>query len=381
MKDYINPNLKLGIIKGGQLGRMFIQEALNYNIDCYVMDSEEDSPCSTLATQFFLGDAANFQHVYEFGKQVDILTIEFEHINIEALEKLKQEGLPIYPDPSILKIIQDKGYQKLFFQENKIPTADFVLCENKKEIEEKLDFYPAVQKTRTAGYDGKGIYKIKTPQQIKNAFNTPSVLEKMVDIEKEISVIIARDHNGKTAIYPVIELIFHPEKNLVETLFAPARISKDQEKKAIKIAETIAEKLKIIGLLAVEMFVDTSGNILVNELAPRTHNSGHHTIEANYTSQFEQHLRAILNLPLGSTKALMPAVMVNLLGEENHEGPALYTGLSKALEHEGVFVHLYGKKITKPHRKMGHATILCKDIDEGLKLSEKIQKTIKIINE
>jgi 5-(carboxyamino)imidazole ribonucleotide synthase len=378
MKKTFQDELKIGIIKGGQLGRMLIQEMLNWNLKSFVLDNDVDAPCRECCTEFMQGDAENFDDVYHFGKKVDLLTIEYEHIHIGALEKLEQEGLAVLPSPRILKIIQDKGLQKKFYQENDIPTADFVLIENKNELTSHSNFLPAVQKTRKSGYDGKGVQKITSEADFARAFDEPSVLERKIDFEKEISVLIARNASGQTATFPIVELDFHPEKNLVEFLHAPADLSKSTEEEALKIVQKLAESLNLVGLLAVEMFVLKDGKVLVNEIAPRPHNSGHHTIEANYTSQYEQHLRAILNLPLGSTKMIMPACMVNLLGEEGYEGPARYAGMEKVLEMEGVFVHLYGKKMTKPFRKMGHVTILAENIEKAREKAILVKNTLKV---
>ncbi len=375
---------RLGIIKGGQLGRMLIQDLLKYDIKTFVLDDDTDAPCKACCNEFFAGDPGDFKTLYRFGKKVDLLTIEFEHVNTDALEKLQKEGLAIFPSPEILKMIQDKGLQKEFYKNHGIPTADFMLIKNKKELSGKLlkhaDLLPAVQKTRKAGYDGKGVVQLKTASDLSRAFDAPSVLEKKIDFTKEIAVIVARNAAGEMATYPVVELEFHPQKNLVEFLSAPAKISKKTATQGLKIAKKIASTLKIVGLLAVEMFVLKNGKVLVNEIAPRPHNSGHHTIEANLTSQFEQHFRAIYGLPLGSTKMRSPAAMINLLGEEGHEGPVKYQGLEKVMVMEGVFVHLYGKAKTKPYRKMGHVTILAKNIAQAKQKAILVKQTLKVIS-
>jgi 5-(carboxyamino)imidazole ribonucleotide synthase len=363
MSQIFYQNFRLGVLGGGQLGRMLIQSAVDLNIDVAVIDPDPNAPCKNITTSFQTGDIRNFNEVYNFGKNCDVITIEIENVNTEALEQLQKEGKKVFPQPDIIKLIQNKRKQKEFYKANNIPTAEFILVDNKEDLHQHVDFLPFVQKLGTAGYDGRGVMKMRSPADFNKAFEAPSLIEKLIDFEKEISVIVARNERGEIRSFPVVELVFHPEKNLVEYLKSPASISEEACEKAENIAKFVIEKLGMIGLLAVEMFLDKEGNILVNEVAPRTHNSGHHTIEANLTSQFDQHLRAILNLPLGSTEAILPAAMVNLLGEDGYEGLARYEGLDKVLALSGVHVHLYGKKITKPFRKMGHVTIT--DTDSG----------------
>jgi 5-(carboxyamino)imidazole ribonucleotide synthase len=369
--------LKVGIIKGGQLGKMLLQEAASFDIHALVMDNDPHCPCRPLA-DFTLGDCDNFEDVYSFGKKVDVLTFEYEHINIEALKRLKSEGVVIYPDPSVIEIVQNKATQKDFYRQHGIPTADFKLISNRMALRMHEDFFPAIQKTCKAGYDGKGIYKIANKDDMASAFDEPSILEQWVDFKKEISVLVARNAHGQCAIYPTVEMEFHPEKNLVEFLLCPANIPKEIDAKAKDIAMTIAQKLNLVGTLAVEMFIDQKDQVLVNEIAPRVHNSGHHTIEGSLTSQFEQHMRAVLGLPLGLTNLTLPSVMVNILGADGYDGPAAYEGIEEALALEGVFIHLYGKAITKPFRKMGHATILDKDINAALIKARQVKDLIKV---
>jgi len=371
-------HLKLGLIKGGQLGRMLLQEAPSFDLQSFVMDDNLHCPCRYLCYEFTQGDAMNFDDVYAFGKKVDVLTFEYEHINVEALKKLKAEGLSIYPDPNIIELVQDKGRQKEFYRRYSIPTADFQIVPNRLALKACTDFFPAVQKTCKAGYDGKGIFKLKDEADIPDAFNEPSVLEKHIDFDKEISIVVARSINGEVAVYRAVEMVFHPVKNLVEFLRCPADIPADVEKKATAIALRILHQLKLVGVLAVEMFITKDGQVLVNEIAPRVHNSGHHTIEAALTSQFEQHLRAVVGLPLGPTDMTTPSVMVNLLGDENFDGKAIYRGIEQALGLGGVYVHLYGKTITKPFRKMGHATIVDQDINKALERAHRVKELIKI---
>jgi 5-(carboxyamino)imidazole ribonucleotide synthase len=372
-------NFTLGVLGGGQLGRMLIQSAIDFNLDVHVLDPDKNAPCQHLAKQFSVGSLTNEDTVYHFGKQCDLLTIEIENVSAEGLERLQKEGISVYPQPHIIRLIQDKREQKQFYRDNNIPTADFVLTESKQDLYTLEDRLPAVQKLGKAGYDGRGVQIIRTKADFDKGFDAPGLVERLVDFEKEISVIVARNKAGEIQHFPVVELVFHPEHNLVEFLFAPADISEQIAQKAINIARQVIETLDMIGLLAVEMFVTKQGEVLVNEVAPRTHNSGHHTIEANYTSQFEQHLRAILNMPLGATTTKIPAAMVNLLGEEGYTGLAKYEGLEKVLAIEGVKVHLYGKKLTKPFRKMGHVTIIDEDINRLKEKARFVKETLKII--
>jgi 5-(carboxyamino)imidazole ribonucleotide synthase len=374
-----NNKLTLGILGGGQLGKMLIQAAMNLDIRVYVMDPDTNAPCKPYCHEFTCGSITDFDSVYRFGKRVDLLTIEIENVNTQALERLQAEGLPVYPQPDVITTIQDKGAQKRFLKKHKIPTAEFELIENRQQLESLNTSFPLVQKLRKAGYDGRGVAVMKSKKDLAKGFDAPSIVEEFVDFKKELSVIVARNASGKISVFPSIEMMFHPGANLVDYLVSPARISRAVEKKAEAIAINVARRLNIVGLAAVEMFVTKSGKVLVNEIAPRPHNSGHHTIEANVTSQYEQHLRAIFNLPFGSTDVKSPAVMVNILGEEGYEGIARYAGLEKVLGIEGSTIHLYGKEKTKPFRKMGHVTIIGKNVNSILKLAKKVKKTIKVI--
>ena len=358
MEKNFYSDLKIGVLGGGQLGRMMIQAAIDLNLEIHVLDPDKDAPCKNIASSFQVGSITDFQTVYDFGKQCDLITIEIENVNVQALTTLEAEGKMVYPQPHIIQMIQDKRLQKQFYQDHQIPTAPFVLTENKSDVELHTDFLPAVHKLGKAGYDGRGVQKLMSTNDLPLAFDAPGLLEKFVDFEKELSVIIARNKNGEVAVFPVVELVFHPLYNLVEYLFSPAAISDEIRLQAEDIANKLITQLDMIGLLAVEMFVTKTGEVLVNEIAPRTHNSGHQTIESNYTSQFDQHLRAILNLPLGATTLKIPSAMVNLLGEDGYNGIAKYQGIDSILGMEGAHVHLYGKKYTKPFRKMGHVTIV-----------------------
>ncbi len=371
--------INIGILGGGQLGRMLIQHAINLNLNISVLDPDKNAPCKHLVKKFTLGNLNDFETVYDFGKDKDLITIEIENVNVEALKALEKEGKKVYPQPHIIEMIQDKGLQKMFYQRNNIPSPDFFLVDNKKQISKYANYFPFFQKLRKGGYDGKGVVKLVNPHHIDKAFDEPSVLERLVDFDKELSVIVARSESGEIKCFPVVECEFNAEANLVEFLFSPANIKKRVEKDALKLASDIAEKLKIIGLLAVELFLTKDGKVLVNEIAPRTHNSGHHTIEGNITSQFEQQWRAILNLPLGDTSIVKAGVMVNLLGDFGYEGTAIYQGLEDVLKFSGVYVHLYGKAITKPFRKMGHATIVDSDVLKAKQKAKMVKNTLKII--
>jgi len=375
-------DIKLGIIAGGQLGKMLIQAASKWDITCYVLDKDVNCCCSSICKNFYCGDPDNFEDVYNFGKKVDILTYEIEHINIDALKKLKNEGLPIYPDPSILAIIQDKGQQKTFFKDHDIPTANFKLYCNKEEILQDITsnklVFPFVQKLRR-GYDGRrAVVSVNKEEEISDLFDGPTVVERKIDIKKELSIIASRNPSGQIISFPAVEMVFNRNANILDSLISPADIQSKIEIKAEKIAHSLIELLDIVGLLAVEFLLDKNDNLFVNEVAPRPHNSGHHTIEANYTSQFEQHLRAILNLPVGNTRVKSPAVMFNLLGEENFTGSAVYEGFEEALEFDRVYIHIYGKKETFPYRKMGHITVLSDTIEDASQKAIKLKKLVRV---
>lgn len=371
--------ITLGIVGGGQLGRMIIQSAIDFNINCIVLDPDENAPCKNIASQFFHGSLTDYKTVLDFGKNADVITIEIENVNTEALLELKRMGKQVSPDPEVIKLIQDKGLQKEFYSRYKIPTADFKLINSKNELNNYPDFLPAFQKLRTEGYDGRGVKRISKREDLEHAFDKPSVLEKLIDFDKEISIIVARRLNGETITFPAVELEFNREANLVEFLFMPSSIENGIAEKAESIAVEIINSLNMVGILAVEMFVTKNGEVLVNEIAPRPHNSGHQTIEANYTSQYEQLLRAIMDLPLGSTKAKSAAIMINLLGEKGYDGPAMYKGIEKVLKLEGAHIHLYGKLMTKPFRKMGHVTIIDENIEIAKEKAIFVKKHLKII--
>lgn len=378
-KFWYGNTARLGMVGGGQLGRMFIQEAINFNVHVHVLDSDINAPCKDIAHSFTLGSITDYDALYQFGLDKDTLTVEIENVNIEALEALEKLGKKVFPQPSVLKIIKDKGIQKQFYIDNNIPTADFCVIESSSELTNHLDFLPCMQKLTTGGYDGKGVQALRTVTDFEKAFTAPSILEKMIPFTKELSIIVARNEQGEIKSYPAVECEFSQEANLVEFLFAPADISTEIEQKATKLAKEVIKKLGMVGILAVELFLTAEGELLVNEIAPRPHNSGHHTIECNVTSQFEQHLRAVLNLPLGSTEIIQAGAMINLLGEKGFEGPVYYEGLEKFMSIPGVHPHIYGKATTKPYRKMGHVTIAGKSLDEVKQLAQKVKSGIKVI--
>lgn len=373
-------DIKIGVLGGGQLGRMMIQSGIDLNLELHMMDPDPNAPCSQIAHSFQEGNIKDYDAVMAFGKDKDLLTIEIEAVNTQALKDLKAQGKKVFPQPEVIELIQDKRKQKTFYKANRIPTAEFILTENKEEVAKHAHFLPAVNKLGKEGYDGRGVQIIKSEDDLDKAFEAPSLLESLIDFKKELSVIVARNESGQITCFPLVELAFHPEANLVEFLFAPAEVSKEIEQKAYALAEDIINKLNMVGLLAVEMFLTQEDELLVNEIAPRTHNSGHHSIEANITSQFEQHLRAILDLPLGDTSLIKPAAMVNVLGEDGYQGPARYDGLNDLLSIPGVHLHLYGKKLTKPFRKMGHITVTDEDTTSLKEKAQRIKKILKVIS-
>lgn len=383
MKQYFGKDFKLGILGGGQLGKMLIQAASVWDIDTYVLDPTIDCPASKLASKFIKGDFNDFEAVYEFGKMVDLITIEIEHVNTDALIKLQQEGKTINPDPNKLSIIQDKGKQKEFYSLNDLATAEFKIYKESesiiKDIENGLLKLPFVQKICRFGYDGRGVLLVNNENDLDNLMEGESVIEDLLGINKEVSVIVAQNLNGDIRTYVPFEMEFNKKANLVEYLISPARISEKAKTVAIDLAESTIKALGIQGVLAVEMFVDKYDNVLINESAPRPHNSGHHTIDSAVTSQYEQHIRAIMGLPLGSTELVISSVMVNILGEEGFSGDVRYEGLDECVSIDGVKVHIYGKRQTKPFRKMGHVTIIDKNLENALEKADKIKRTLRSV--
>ena len=382
--NYFSSDFKLGILGGGQLGKMLLSETRKFDIQTYILDPSMDAPCQFGATYFFIGDLLDFDTVYEFGKKVDLLTIEIENINLDALDKLEAEGLKVYPSPKTLRLIQNKGIQKNFYVQNQIPTAAFKRFSNlnklSSEIENGLIQMPFVWKCAQFGYDGNGVKIVRSITDIESLPNVECIAEQMVPFKNELAVIVARSASGEVKSYPVVEMEFHPEANQVEYVICPARIDANVTKKANEIALKVSKAYNHVGLLAVEMFQTNEDEILVNEVAPRPHNSGHYSIEASYTSQFENHLRAIFDLPLGNTASKVAGIMVNLVGAEGYTGNVVYENIDKIMAIDGVTPHIYGKRETRPFRKMGHVTIVNEDMNEARRIAEEVKNTIKVVS-
>jgi 5-(carboxyamino)imidazole ribonucleotide synthase len=370
--------LKAGILGGGQLGRMLLQAAANYPVETFVLENDAHCPSAHLCEHFVKGDIRNYDDVYAFGKMVDALTIEIENVNVEALEQLEKEGLAIYPRPAVLRTIKNKILQKQYYKENEIPSPAFVVTQSKSELAQHTDMIPAVHKMGEGGYDGKGVQLIREKTDLDKGFDVPSVLEKMVNIRKEIAVMVAMNKEGETALYPPVEMIFDPVLNLLDYQLCPADLDQRTLWKAEAIALSVVRNFKSPGIYAVELFVNTEGDVLVNETAPRVHNSGHHTIEAHYSSQFDMLWRIILGYPLGNTDPILPSAMVNLVGAEGFSGPAVYEGLEEVLKIDSAFVHIYGKKETKPGRKMGHVTVIAPTKQDLLFNANKVKNLMKV---
>ena len=382
--NYFSSSFKLGILGGGQLGKMLLFDTRKFDIQTYVLDPSNEAPCKIACNHFFQGDLMDFETVYNFGKQVDVLTFEIELVNLEALEKLENEGTKVYPSPKTLKLIQNKGIQKEFYIKNNIPTAPFKRYATLKDlvvdlVDSNIEL-PFVWKCTEFGYDGNGVKVIRQTADLENLPNVECIAETMVPFKNELAVIVCRNPQGEIKTYPVVEMEFHPEANQVEYVICPARIDDKENKKARAIALNVSQQFNHVGLLAVEMFQTEDDEILVNEVAPRPHNSGHYSIEASYTSQFENHLRAILDLPLGNTESKVAGIMVNLSGAEGFSGDVVYENIEKILGWNGVTPHIYGKKQTRPFRKMGHVTIVNQDINEARKIAEDVKNTIRVIS-
>jgi len=382
--NYFSSDFKLGILGGGQLGKMLLFDTRKFDIQTYVLDPSDEAPCKIACDQFFKGDLMDFETVYNFGKKVDVLTFEIELVNLEALVKLEEEGLKVFPSPKTLKLIQNKGIQKDFYIQHAIPTANYKRFDNLKslivDILDSKTKLPFVWKCTEFGYDGNGVKVIRQISDLDNLANVECIAEEMVPFKNELAVIVCRNPSGEIKTYPVVEMEFHPEANQVEYVICPARIDDKVAEKARAIALTVSEKFNHVGLLAVEMFQTEDDEILVNEVAPRPHNSGHYSIEASYTSQFENHLRAILDLPLGNTDSKVAGIMVNLVGSEGFSGNVVYENIEKILGWNGVTPHIYGKKQTRPFRKMGHVTIVNEDINEARRIAEEVKNTIRVIS-
>ena len=382
--DFFSTTKTLGILGGGQLGKMLLYSTRKWDIKTKVLDPSVDAPARLAANEFVKGDLTDFQTVYDFGKDVDILTIEIEKVNVQALEKLEQEGVAVYPQPHVLKTIQNKCLQKKFYRENNIPTASFDEFDSINDVKNavlkgNLSF-PFVWKSAEMGYDGYGVSIVRSNKELEELKPGPCLIEEMINFKKELSVIVCRRPQGETVNYPVVESEFHPTANQVEYVLCPARISIKAAKKAVEVALKTAEAYGQIGLLAVELFLISEDEILVNEVAPRPHNSGHFSIEASFTCQFEQHLRAVLDLPLGKTDSKTAGVMVNLVGADGHNGPVHYKNIDQILAIDGVIPHIYGKKETRPFRKMGHVTIIHPKIDTARKMAQQVKETLSVIS-
>ena len=384
MANYFSSNFTLGILGGGQLGKMMLYETRKFDITTHVLDSSLEAPCRIACDHFTQGDLMDYDTVYAFGKKVDILTFEIEGVNIEALEALEKEGKKVYPSSKTLRNIQDKGVQKKFYDTHKIPTAPFSVFETialvKKAVASGELKLPFVWKSCTGGYDGKGVQVIKNSQTLDVLPDCPCITEDLVAFKNELAVIVVRNPSAQVKTYPVVEMEFHPQANQVEYVICPARIDDKVAAKARSIAIQVSKSFEHVGLLAVEMFQTNDDQIIVNEVAPRPHNSGHYSIEASYTNQFEQHIRAILDLPLGNTASKVGGIMVNLVGEQNHTGDVAYQNIEEIMAMDGVTPHIYGKKQTRPYRKMGHVTIVNENIDTAREIAQQVKQRIKVIS-
>ena len=383
--NYFSSNFKLGILGGGQLGKMLLNDTRKFDIYTCVLDSNKDAPGRIACNEFYQGDLMDFGTVCNFGKRVDVLTIEIENVNVDALEALEKKGIKVYPTSKTLRTIQNKAKQKLFYVDHGLPTAPFSRFAYTSEIEEAINHgglsFPFVWKCAQFGYDGTGVKVIRTNADLQHLPNVECIAEDLIPFKHELAVIVARNVSGETKTYPVVEMEFHAEANQVEYVICPARIDESIAKKAKAIALKVSEAFNHVGLMAVEMFLTQDDDILINEVAPRPHNSGHHTIESSYTSQFEQHIRAILDLPLGRTNSKVGGIMVNLVGAEGYTGDVVYEHIEVIMKMQGVTPHIYGKKQTRPFRKMGHVTIVNKDVNEARKIAEYVKNTIKVISE
>ena len=378
--DYLYGMKKTGILGGGQLGRMLLQAAANYPVITHVLENDPRCPAAHLCHQFTTGDITSFDDVYRFGKGLDALTIEIEKVNTDAMEQLEKEGVDIYPRPAVIRLLKNKIRQKEFYKEHQLPSSEFVITRQARELEAHTHFLPAVHKLAEGGYDGRGVQLIRNASELPLGFNEPAVLEKMVPIHQEIALQVAVNKGGDMALYPPVDMVFDPDLNLLNYQISPAALPEKTAWRIEAIAIALVKALKSPGIFAVEFFVDPAGDVFVNETAPRVHNSGHHTIEGNYSSQFDMLWRIILDYPLGNTSPIMPAAIVNLLGAEGYKGPAVYEGLEKVLQIPNAFVHLYGKTQTQPGRKMGHVTILSGERQELIHQVNRIKQHLKVVS-
>jgi len=378
--NYFSSDFKLGILGGGQLGKMLLAETRKYDIQTYILDPSAAAPSQFGATQFVVGDLMDYATVYDFGKKVDVLTIEIENVNLDALDTLEAEGLAVYPSPKTLRLIQNKGTQKDYYVAHGIPTSPHQRFASLTALQDSGLAFPYVWKCAQFGYDGNGVKIVRTAADLAQLPDVECIAEQMVPFKNELAVIVARSVSGEVKTYPVVEMEFHPEANQVEYVICPARIDTTVAEKATAVALKVSNAFNHIGLLAVEMFQTADDAILVNEVAPRPHNSGHYSIEASYTSQFENHLRAILNLPLGSTGSKVAGIMVNLVGAEGFSGPVVYENIEKIMAIDGVTPHIYGKRETRPFRKMGHVTIVNEDMTNARSIAEEVKNSIRVIS-
>jgi 5-(carboxyamino)imidazole ribonucleotide synthase len=380
--NYFSSDFKLGILGGGQLGKMLLQVTSRLSIKTNILDPSKDSPCKNLCNEFEIGNLMDFDSVYQFGKKCDLVTFEIEHVNIEALEKLESEGTKVYPSSKTLKIIQNKNLQKQFFIDNNIPTSDFWYFKSPKDFKNSFHknqiSFPCVWKKTKFGYDGYGVEIIKSIKQIDNLPNEEFIIEEFIPFEKELATTIVRNNSGDIQIFPLVQMDFNKESNQVEYVVCPAQVNREIKDLANALAMKVSKSFKHVGLLAIEMFLTKDNKILINEVAPRPHNSAHYSIEACENSQFQQHINSILNLKLGSCKSNSNAIMVNLVGEKGYSGPVFYQGIEKAMEQSNVSVHIYGKSNTKPNRKMGHITVTDENLKNGLKKAKSIKNLIKV---
>ncbi len=370
--------MKVGILGGGQLGRMLLQAAANYTVETSVLENDPECPAAHLCNNFTKGDIRNFDDVYNFGKHLDAITIEIESVNTEALQKLLDEGVKVFPTPSTLSTIKNKISQKQYYVSINVPSPEFIVTQNINEVKNNISLLPAVHKLATGGYDGRGVVILKDEKQVEKGFDAPAVLEKMIQIKKEIAIIVAINSKRETGLYPPVEMIFNNDLNLLQYQLCPAALQEKTFWKAEAIALTVAKNFNSPGLFAVEMFVDIDENVWVNETAPRVHNSGHHSIEGNYCSQFDMLWRIILDYPLGNTDIILPSAMINLIGEENFSGDVRYEGLAEVLKIDNAFVHLYGKKQTRPGRKMGHVTVISSSVQDLTYKANQICNMLKV---
>ena len=375
---YLCAMTKVGILGGGQLGRMLLQTAANYPAETHVLENDPRCPAAGLCHHFHLGDIQHYETVLAFGRQVDVLTIEIEQVNVEALEELEREGRRIIPKPAVLRTIQNKILQKEFYQQHQIPTAPFRITQNRSELVQHLELLPAVHKLGMGGYDGRGVVILNEATDLPRGFDAPAVLEKKIDIQKELSVLVAVSTSGELTTYPAVEMIFDPKFNLLDYQICPAAINTETKTKAASLAEQLVGAFGSAGIFAVEMFQDTQGDLWINEVAPRVHNSGHHSIESHYSSQFDMLWRILMEWPLGNPNAILPSLMINVVGAEGHSGPAFYEGLSEILQLPNAFVHLYGKNTTKPGRKMGHITLIGSDLEELKKTAGFVKSSLRV---